>query len=158
MLACIRQYCEITQQITARTLVCEATERDLSMSILDIVLGALRNSPGQAQTVPPPAPGSMPEIYSQTQLGDLQGVIDRLSAGGLADQVRSWLGSGANLPVSSEQIRAALGDETVQQVARKFGIPTDSVLQLMSQFLPEAVDQASPNGTIEPQAQNQIRE
>jgi uncharacterized protein YidB (DUF937 family) len=128
------------------------------MSILDVVLGALRNSSGQTQTVPPPAPGSLSQIFSQTQLGDLQGVVERLSAAGLGEQVQSWLGSGANLPVSSEQIRAALGDETVQQVARQFGLPVESVLQFMSQILPEAVDQASPNGTIVTHPQDQIRE
>jgi uncharacterized protein YidB (DUF937 family) len=120
------------------------------MSILDILSGALKNASGQAQTGTPPAPSSLSEILSQTQLGDLQGLINRLSAGGLDEQVRSWLGSGTNLPVSAEQIHTALGSDTVQQVARQFGIPIDSVLQFLSQYLPDAVDRASPNGTIEP--------
>jgi uncharacterized protein YidB (DUF937 family) len=65
--------------------------------------------------------------------------------------VASWLGNGANLPVSVDQLRAALGDEHVRQLAASFGIPVDQLLAQLSQHLPAAVDQMSPNGTLEQQ-------
>ena len=52
------------------------------------------------------------------------------------------------MPVTPEQLRAALGNEHVQQLAAKFGVPTDQVLKLLAEHLPTAVDQASPNGTL----------
>lgn len=84
--------------------------------------------------------------------GGLQGIIDKLQAGGLGDQVKSWIGTGANLPVSVEQIQSALGNERVQQIAALAGIPTDKVLAFLSEHLPKAVDEASPDGTLPPTA------
>jgi uncharacterized protein YidB (DUF937 family) len=80
--------------------------------------------------------------------------VQRLQQGGLGEQVSSWLSSGANLPVSADELRAALGNEQVQRIAQQFGIPADRILQILSQHLPETVDKASPNGTIEEPAQS----
>ena len=80
--------------------------------------------------------------------GGLQSIVGQLAANGLGPQVQSWLGSGQNLPVSADQLKAALGNEQVQQIAAKYGVDTDQALKLLSQFLPHAVDAASPNGTL----------
>jgi uncharacterized protein YidB (DUF937 family) len=63
------------------------------------------------------------EALKQTNLGDLQGMVDQLQQAGLGPQVRSWLGNGANVLVTPEQLGAALGDEQVRQLAAKFGVP-----------------------------------
>lgn len=73
---------------------------------------------------------------------------DKSQQGGLGPQVQSWLGNGADMPVTPEQLRAALGNAHVQELATKFGIPTDQVLKLLAEHLPAAIDQASLNGTI----------
>ena len=125
------------------------------MGLLDTLTDVLRNALAQSQTQPGagmpgqgfprfgiPGEGGTP--------GGLQDLIERLNSGGLGEQVRSWLGNGANLPVSTDQVREALGDEHVQEIARQFGFSTDRVLDYLSDYLPEAVDKASPNGTIEP--------
>jgi uncharacterized protein YidB (DUF937 family) len=89
---------------------------------------------------------------AKTNLGDLQGLVTKLQQGGLNDQVQSWLGNGANLPVTADQLRAALGNEQVQQIARELGLPIDGALKLLAEHLPTVVDQASPNGTLQPSA------
>jgi uncharacterized protein YidB (DUF937 family) len=66
--------------------------------------------------------------------------------------VQTWLGNGANAPISVDQIRAALGDQHVQQIASQLGIPVDQALKFLTEHLPNAVDQASPNGTLQPGA------
>jgi uncharacterized protein YidB (DUF937 family) len=63
--------------------------------------------------------------------------------------VNSWLSNGPNQPITPEQIRAALGSDQVRQLAEHFGIPIDNVLKLLAEQVPNAVDQASPNGTIQ---------
>jgi uncharacterized protein YidB (DUF937 family) len=73
-----------------------------------------------------------------------------LQQGGLGPQVQSWLGSGANLPVTPDQLRAALGNDHVRQLAQHFGIDPDAALKLLADHLPNAVDQASPQGTLKP--------
>jgi uncharacterized protein YidB (DUF937 family) len=87
-------------------------------------------------------------VLGQTDVGGLQGIVTKLAASGLGPQVSSWLGNSANLPITADQLRAALSDEHVQQIARHFNLPVDQALQLLAQHLPAAVDHASPNGTL----------
>jgi len=81
--------------------------------------------------------------------GGYQGVLDKLNQAGLGQQVNSWLATNSkNLPVSPQQIEAALGDQHLQALAKSFGVPVDQIGNLLAQHLPTAVDQASPSGTI----------
>jgi uncharacterized protein YidB (DUF937 family) len=113
------------------------------MGLLDSLGGSLRNVAAAA------APVLIAEALKQTNLGDLQGIVNQLQQGGLGPQVQSWLANGANMPVTPEQLRDALGNEHVQQLAAKFGVPADQVLKLLADHLPAAVDKASPNGTLQ---------
>jgi uncharacterized protein YidB (DUF937 family) len=90
-------------------------------------------------------------MLRNTDLGSVGGLLQQLQKSGLGPQVSSWLGNGANLPISADQLRAALGDERVRQIAASFGIPVDQLLGQLSQHLPAAVDQMSPHGTLEEQ-------
>jgi len=112
------------------------------MGLLDSLGGTVRNVAAAA------GPVLIAEALKQTNMGNLQGIVNQLQQGGLGAQVQSWLGNGANMPVTADQLRAALGDERVQQLAAKFGVPTDQVLKLLADHLPNAVDQASPNGKL----------
>jgi len=85
------------------------------------------------------------------QAGGYNGILSKLQASGMGAQVESWLATnGKNLPISADQIRTALGDQHLQQLAKSFGVPVDQIANLLAQHLPAAVDQASPNGTIQP--------
>ncbi len=94
------------------------------------------------------APALISSVLAKTNMGDLQGLVSKLQEGGLGAQVQSWLGNGSNMPVTADQLRAALGDEHVKQLAEQFGVPVDKVLGLLSEHLPQTVDQASPDGTL----------
>jgi len=120
------------------------------MGLLDSLGGALKGVLGQVEADAVPALVSA--VLAKTNLGDLQGLVAKLQQGGLNDQVQSWLGNGANLPVTADQLRAALGNEQVQQLARELGLPIDGALKLLAEHLPAVVDQASPNGTLQPSA------
>jgi len=95
------------------------------------------------------APGLLNQVLGKTDLGSIGGLLSKLQEGGLGNQVSSWLGNGANLSISPEQVREALGNEQVQQIANSIGLPTDKILEMMSQYLPDTVDKMSPNGTLE---------
>jgi uncharacterized protein YidB (DUF937 family) len=120
------------------------------MGLLDSLGGALKGVLGQVEADAVPA--LISAVLAKTNLGDLQGLVNKLQQGGLNDQVQSWLGNNANLPVTVDQLRAALGNEQVQQIARELGLPIDGALKLLAEYLPTTVDQASPNGTIQPSA------
>ena len=116
------------------------------MSLFDNLGGALKGLLGQVDTTA--LPGLISAALAKTNLGNLQGLVNQLQQSGLGPQVQSWLGSGANMPITPEQLRAALGNEQVKQLAAHFGIPLDQALNVLAQHLPTAVDQASPNGRL----------
>ncbi len=88
-------------------------------------------------------------MLKNTDLGSIGGLLKQLQEGGLERQIGSWLGNGQNLPVTPTQIKDALGNEQIRQIAQQMGIPVDDVLKLLTQFFPEAVNQASPQGELE---------
>jgi uncharacterized protein YidB (DUF937 family) len=100
------------------------------------------------QTTATATPGMLTAVLAKTNLRDLQGLVTKLQQGGLDQQVKSWLGNGSNLPVTPDQLRAALGNEHVKQLAAQFGLPVDAALNKLAEHLPAAVDQASPSGTL----------
>lgn len=120
------------------------------MSIFDSITSGLKGILGQSETAAVPA--LISAALAKTNLGNLQGLVDQLQQGGLATQVQSWLGSGANMQVSPGQLEAALGSEQVKQLAAHFGVPADAALKLLADHLPAAVDRASPDGTLQPAA------
>ncbi len=81
--------------------------------------------------------------------GGLTGVVEKLRASGLGDTVNSWIATGTkNLPITGDQIRAALGNEHVTALASKLGIDPASAAEKLAAMLPDAVDKATPTGTL----------
>ena len=93
------------------------------------------------------------ELLNSEQVGGVQGLASRLEQHGLGNVVQSWIGTGANLPISADQLQAALGPDTVAAVARKVGVPPEQAQQALAQLLPQLVDKLTPNGQV-PQQQD----
>jgi uncharacterized protein YidB (DUF937 family) len=62
--------------------------------------------------------------------------------------VQSWISTGANQPVSGDQLSAALGSDVVGQLAGQAGVSQQEAGDQLSQLLPQIVDQLSPNGQL----------
>jgi uncharacterized protein YidB (DUF937 family) len=125
----------------------EAIVASVFGDLINSVLKGMSGQPGEASGLP----NVLGQILGNTDLGSVGGLLQQLQKSGLGPQVASWLGNGANLPVSVDQLRAALGDERVRQLAASFGIPVDQLLGQLSQHLPATVDTLSPHGTLEEQ-------
>ena len=110
--------------------------------------GVLQGALGQIEAEA--APTLVNALLAKTQFGDLNGLVAHLQQGGLQTQVKSWLGPGANMPVTADQLKAVLGNAQVQEMARHLGLPVDAALNMLAQHLPNVVDQASKNGQINP--------
>jgi uncharacterized protein YidB (DUF937 family) len=125
------------------------------MGLLDDLGSSLKGAVGQVlgQAVGDIETNALPAVLNQvlgkTDLGSVGGLVAKLQESGLGSQVASWLGNGSNLPVSAEQLRAALGNEQVKQLADKLGLPTDKILSVLSAHLPGAIDQMSPDGKLQ---------
>ena len=81
--------------------------------------------------------------------GGLSGVVEKFRASGMGETVNSWIAAGTkNLPITAEQVRAALGNEHITSLAAKLGIDPSAAADKLAAMLPHAVDAASPNGTL----------
>ena len=120
------------------------------MGLFDNIGGSLGGSLGGliGQVTAAAAPALISAVLAKTNLGDLNGLVTQLQQNGLGDQVKSWLGNGANMHVTPDQLRAALGSDQVKQLAAHFGLPVDEALKLLAEHVPNVVDQASPHGTL----------
>lgn len=82
--------------------------------------------------------------------GGLSGLIASFQQGGLGEIVASWIGKGQNLPVSADQLGQVLDPGVVNELAAKTGQDTGSVLGSLSSLLPQLIDKATPEGTVQP--------
>jgi uncharacterized protein YidB (DUF937 family) len=92
-------------------------------SIAGQVVGALSNT--QASSEGGNLMGALSQVLSNPQFGGLSGLMDAFKSKGLGDIVSSWIGNGSNLPISMDQIQAALGHGPLQALAEKTGLSTD---------------------------------
>ncbi len=83
------------------------------------------------------------------QHGGVQGLISHLQQQGLGNEVKSWIGSGPNQPISASQVHQAFGADTLQQLASKAGMNPQDLTQKLSQTLPQVIDKLSPGGIIQ---------
>ncbi len=115
------------------------------MSFLNDLLG----SQGQ-----PGGTGSLISLAGQLidRAGGVQGLVTTLQQNGLDGAVKSWIGSGANQPVSGNELGQALQNGglglVVQEAAGKMGMDPNDLLDKLSQVLPHAVDHLTPGGEV----------
>lgn len=80
--------------------------------------------------------------------GGVQGIVAQLEQQGLGSTVRSWVGSGANQPITPDQVHHAFGADTLKELAAKVGLSPQDLAAKLSAILPQAVDKMTPGGTI----------
>ncbi|HYZ22584.1 MAG TPA: YidB family protein [Rhodopila sp.] len=120
------------------------------MALLDSVLGGLLGGHPQAsplQSVLGSILGGGGGGYGG-QGGGLPGLIEAFRGAGMGNTVNSWVGTGANQPVSPNQLQQVFGQEQVNQWSQQTGMPQQTLLQELSNLLPHAVDRMTPNGQV----------
>ena len=93
-------------------------------------------------------PVVLSEVLGNGSQGGLSAIVAKLQQAGFGDQVKSWIGTGQNLPITPEQLQQVLGSDIAKQLAAKFNIPLDQLSKVLAEQLPKTVDGASPNGTL----------
>jgi uncharacterized protein YidB (DUF937 family) len=78
--------------------------------------------------------------------GGVQGIVAQLEQQGLGGTVRSWMGTGANQPITADQVHQAFGSDTVKELAAKVGMTPQDLAAKLSQILPGAIDKLTPGG------------
>ena len=114
------------------------------MGLLDGVMGSILGKvTGDDQ-------GGMAQIAMEmfNNNGGLSGIVDKFKAGGLSEQVASWVGTGENIAVSPEQISSVMGEGAIADMAAKFGLSPEVLSAQIAQHLPTVVDKLTPNGEV----------
>jgi uncharacterized protein YidB (DUF937 family) len=101
---------------------------------------------GGAQVDPNRLVSGVQEVFASK--GGVDGLISSLRAGGLGGVVDSWVSTGTNQPVEPQELGAALGPDTVNQLSTKTGLSIETLLPLLAAFLPMIIDHLTPNGQV----------
>lgn len=116
------------------------------MSLLDKVLKV------GASAVPESSQSSLVSavlsMLSTPQSGGIQGLVQQFTAKGLGPIISSWIGTGANLPISSEQIQTVFGSEQLRAIAQKAGLTPEATSTGLAQILPQVIDRLTPKGEM----------
>jgi uncharacterized protein YidB (DUF937 family) len=79
--------------------------------------------------------------------GDLNELMKKFEATGAGKSFRSWVGTGENEPITADQVKQAFGRD-LDELASKIGMGKDEAADEISKKLPDAVDKATPDGSI----------
>ena len=74
------------------------------------------------------------------QYGGVQGIVAQMESQGLGNIIKSWVGTGADQPMSADQVRAAFGRETIEGLSAKVGLNPHDFAERLGQALPLAVN------------------
>jgi uncharacterized protein YidB (DUF937 family) len=145
----------------------------LTMAVLGLLAyKAVKSFTSQPAAAPaaPAAPGSSQSAGSGGSLGDiLKSGLGGLLAGGAAgsvlsgglndllkqfqqsghgDVAKTWVANGPNKAISSDDLAKALGGDQINTLMAHTGLSRQDLLAGLSQYLPEAVNQLTPDGRL----------
>lgn len=90
--------------------------------------------------------GALSKLVSSN--GGMQGITSKLSAGGMGQQVQSWIGHGKNEPVTGQQVQECLDTNSLNQLAQQTGQTPEQASAQVARVLPEMINQATPQGQM----------
>ena len=123
------------------------------MGLFDSVIGGAMGAMGQPGGQ---GGGGLMQVVSgllsggaATGGGDgLASLVQQFSHGGLGHVVQSWIGTGANLPISAEQVQSVLGSDQMSAMAQQTGLSHSDLAGQLARLLPQVVDHLTPNGQL----------
>jgi len=126
--------------------------------IADMIGNMTKGSAGAGGASPqageaPALPGGLGGLLAGTSIGGLLTgglgeLMDKFNDAGHKDKVESWVGTGPNKDCSVDDLKTALGPETLSALSRATGLSEEDLLNRLCSTLPHAVDQFTPQGRI----------
>ncbi len=78
-------------------------------------------------------------------LGDL---VKTMQQKGLGDTANSWVSNGPNKQIDSNDLANALGSDQINALTSRTGMSRDELLGELSRYLPEVVNDITPDGRL----------
>lgn len=82
----------------------------------------------------------------QSYPGGIGGLMQAFQSGGLGEVASSWVSTGANMPVSADQLQNAIGGEQLGALAQQFGMSEGEAASGLASVLPQLINGLTPNG------------
>lgn len=93
--------------------------------------------------------GNLGGMLGAGGLGGMIGeLVDRFQQAGQGEKADSWVRQGPNQEVEAPDLEQALGPQMIDALTRQTGLSRDELLARLSRVVPQAVDSATPDGTI----------
>ncbi len=87
-------------------------------------------------------------MMTNQESGGFAGFLNLFSKAGLGDTVSSWVSSGANSPLSNDQVSSTFGSLPLASMAEKVGLPVGVVTSALGYMVPQVVDKLTPDGVV----------
>lgn len=82
------------------------------------------------------------------QQGGLEAVVKKFQDGGFRKQVDSWVSTGKNEAISAIEVGQAAGVEALKKAADAAGVDFNKARDVLAEYLPIAIDTATPEGRL----------
>jgi len=78
-------------------------------------------------------------------LGDL---LKQFQQNGQSEAANSWVGSGPNKQISTNDLASALGADQIRSLTSQTGLSQEDLLSGLAQHLPDVIDHLTPDGRL----------
>ena len=115
------------------------------MGLMDTIMGLVGKSGGGKDVM------SQLSTMLTGKGGDGMGLsrlIDQFKGAGLGDKADSWVGTGENQPLNSDEVEKAIGADRLAKMSKETGKSVDELKSGLSTAIPEAVNKLTPDGKM----------
>ena len=123
--------------------------------LAELLKGAGAGSPDATPAQQPlgGALGNLMGMLGQGGVGGLlQGgigeLVQKFQQNGHGDVAQSWVSSGPNKDISTQQLRETIGSDVLAKLEQETGLSQDEILARLSRELPTAIDKYTPEGRL----------
>ena len=123
----------------------------IAVAVGALILGKMfggGSSPAPSAPVPAPGQPVPTNAPAGSILGGLGDLIGKLTAGGAAPQVNSWVGHGPNEPIQPGQLGGALGQNVLNELSNRTGMSQQELLSQLATALPQIINHLTPGGKM----------
>ena len=96
--------------------------------------------------------GLLGGLLGSTTMRDIPGglgdVINQFKRAGQGEAAKSWVQTGPNRPIDTAGLESALGQDTIDALVQRTGLPRDELLARLQTALPSAVNDLTPEGRL----------
>ena len=84
--------------------------------------------------------------------GGLEGLLGKFRSAGMEDKVASWVSKGESVPATAEDVKKALGDEKIAQIAKEAGVSEEEASSQLATMIPATVNEFTADGHVPDQS------